>query len=295
MDKKSIAVIATGDMGHGVGRVLREHGYRVMTCLAGRSERSCKLALEAGIEDLPDLKTVALEADIFLSILPPDSAVELASRMAARITEVSRSITYVDCNAVAPETAAEISRIVTTAGASFIDAGIIGLAPGKALPRFYVSGDDTSAMEALDGCGFTVIPMLGGGCQASAIKMCYAALTKGTWSLHTAVLLAAHQLGVSNTLIDELSASQAEDLERMRARVPLISADSGRWVGEMEQIALTFGEVGVPNSFHKGAAEIFKILAKTPLANETRESMDTSRTIADVVPIFAKHLHTSAK
>lgn len=290
MASKTIAVVATGDMGHAVGRALIEHGHRAVTCLAGRSGRSRGLAEKAGIEDLPDLVTVAKEADIFLSILPPARALDLARDMAAAMQAAGRAPVYVDCNAISPDTAAEVGAIVGAAGAAFIDAGIIGLAPGKATPRFYVSGVDTHPMEDLDGCGFNVIAMPGGGCQGSALKMCYAALTKGTWALFTSVLVAAERMGVTDTLMDEFSKSQKTELARMEARVPFIPADSGRWIGEMEEIAASFRSAGVTDGFHEGAAEIFRLLARTPFAAEERETLDTSRTLADAVPVYAAHI-----
>jgi len=295
MSKQTIAVVATGDMGHGVGQALNEHGHRAVTSLTGRSQHSRDLAERAGIEDLGSLERIAEEADMFLSILPPALAVDLAEEMAAAMKAVGRTPVYVDCNAIAPETAAEVGRAVTAVGAPFIDAGIIGLRPGKATPRFYVSGDDTGPMEALDGCGFKVIPIPGGGCQGSAVKMCYAGLTKGTWTLHTSILLAAEQMGVMAPLMDEFSISQVDDLARMQARVPFIPADSGRWIGEMEEIAKSFKDAGVPDGFHKGAAEIFRILARTPFASETREDMDKSRTLADAIPVYAEHLDANKK
>jgi putative dehydrogenase len=290
MDAKTIAVVATGDMGHAVGRALIDYGHRAVTCLAGRSARSRGLAEKAGIEDLPDLETVAREADLFLSILPPANALGLARDMAAAMTKAGRAPVYVDCNAIAPETAAEVGAIVKAAGAAFIDAGIIGLAPGKATPRFYISGDDTAPMEALDGCGFKVIAMPGGGCQGSAIKMCYAGLTKGTWGLYTVVLLAAERMGVRPMLMQEFADSQKPELTRMEARLPFVPADAGRWIGEMEEIAKSFRDAGVPGDFHDGAAEIYRILARTPFASETRETLDGSRTLEQSVPVFAAHI-----
>ncbi|MEK9751954.1 MAG: DUF1932 domain-containing protein [Rhodospirillaceae bacterium] len=290
MDAKTIAVVATGDMGHAVGRALIDHGHRAVTCLAGRSARSRGLAEKACIEDLPDLETVAREADLFLSILPPANALGLARDMAAAMTKAGRAPVYVDCNAIAPETAAEVGAIVKAAGAAFIDAGIIGLAPGKATPRFYISGDDTAPMEALEGCGFKVIAMPGGGCQGSAVKMCYAGLTKGTWGLYTVVLLAAERMGVRPMLMQEFADSQKPELKRMEARLPFVPADAGRWIGEMEEIAKSFRDAGVPGHFHDGAAEIFRILARTPFASETRETLDESRTLEQSVPVFAAHI-----
>ncbi|MBM10346.1 MAG: hypothetical protein CMF69_12415 [Magnetovibrio sp.] len=287
---ETIAVVGTGDMGHAVGRSLIENGYRVVTTLTDRSQHSRDLAAKVGIEDLKSLEAVASEADLLLSIVPPAVATSVATDMVAAMASVGRTLIYVDCNAIAPETASAIGLLVEEGGATFIDAGIIGLAPGKDMTRFYVSGDDTSSMKALDGCGFRVITMSGGGCQGSAIKMCYAALTKGTWTLQLALLLAAEKLGVREILPDEFANSQANDLFRMEQRLPFIPADARRWVGEMEEIAKCFKGVGVPDRFHKGAAEIFRVLAQTPFAKETRDNIDKKRTLNDVIPVYSEYL-----
>ena len=110
MKSKSIAVVATGDMGHAVGRALVQNGYRVVTSLLGRSQRSCNLAINAGIEDLGSLEAVAREADLFFSILPPLVATSLAKDMLSAMLSAGRALIYVDCNAIAPETAAGISK-----------------------------------------------------------------------------------------------------------------------------------------------------------------------------------------
>ena len=203
--------------------------------------------------------------------------------------EAGSTPVYVDCNAISPATAREACDAITSAGAAFIDAGIIGLAPGKGGgTRFYVSGSDVSAMLALDGKGFDVISLGDEVGRASAMKMVYAALTKGTWTLQTAVMLAAEKLGLTEELTAEFAFSQKPALEAMRARIPRLPADSGRWIGEMEEIAATFADAGVTSGFHNGAADIFRVLAQTPFASETRETMDTSRTMEDALKVYAQ-------
>ena len=290
MTSKTIAVVAMGDMGHAVGRVLRDHGHDVITCLAGRSQTSREMAERAGARDVADLKTLAGEADMFLSILPPSSALDLARDVARAMQAAATTLTYVDCNAVSPATAQQIADAVGPAGAPFIDAGIVGAAPGKATPRFHVSGPDTSAMEDLDGCGIIVKPCGHAPGDASAVKMCYAALTKGTFTLHTALLMAAKSLGVYDTVLEELAHSQSATLAKMEGRVPFIPADAGRWIGEMEEIAATFRDAGVTGGFHDGAASVLRVLAETPFADETRETLDRSRGLDDAVTEYVKHL-----
>lgn len=288
---QTIAILGTGDMGHAVGRVLGAHGHDVVTCLAGRSRRSRRLAEEAGIGEVADLEALVRAADLVLAIVPPAAAANAAQAVAAAMAAGGATPPYVDCNAVSPATARRVGDTIAAAGAPFIDAGIIGRAPGRgSVPRFYVSGPDTRPVQGLDGEGIAIKvvgPEVG---RASALKMCYAALTKGTFTLHAAVLVAAEALGLSAELRDELLFSQPDAYARMQAMVPRLPADAGRWIGEMEEIAATFEAAGVTPAFHHGAAEIFRLLAETPYAAETRETLDTNRTLDEAVRVYAQHL-----
>lgn len=291
-----IAILMPGDMGHGVGRALREHGHRVLTCLSGRSERTRGLAEQAGLEDTENLEVLVGAADMVLSILPPGRALEQAESVARVMAATGDRPVYVDCNAISPQLAKEVGRVISNAGSPFIDAGIIGLAPGKpGRTRFYVSGNDAAPILALDGKGFEVLALDGPAGTASGLKMCYAALTKGKWSLYTALLLTAHRLGLSEALTSEFEDSQQNDLKAMRDRIPRLPADAERWAEEMDEIAATFAGVGVPSDFHEGAAEIYRILARTPLASETRETIDTTRTMEQTLDVIAEVLPERGK
>ena len=291
MTENRIAILMPGDMGHAVGRALRRHGHDVLTCLAGRSARTRGLAAAAEMRDAGSLEALVAEADLILSILPPEAAVAQAGAVAAAMTATGARPLYVDCNAISPQTARKIGATIAAAGAPFIDCGIIGAAPGKGKPtRFHVSGPDTGAMERLDGKGIRVLPLGPEIGRASALKMVYAGLTKGTMTLHTAMLLAAWQLGVYDEAVAEYADSQPAALAAMQGRVPRIPADAGRWIGEMEEIAATLAEVGVTTGFHDGAAEIYRVLNRTPFALETRETLDQSRTIDEAIPVYARYL-----
>ncbi|MEM1200483.1 MAG: DUF1932 domain-containing protein [Pseudomonadota bacterium] len=291
MTPATIAILMPGDMGHGVGRALKEHGKDVITALDGRSERTKGLAEAAGLTDVGSIRAAVEAADLILSILPPGSALDQARQVAADMTATGARPVYVDCNAVSPDTAIETGEVIAAAGAPFIDCGIIGLAPGKGGgTRFYVSGQDTGPMLALNGLGFDVSAVGTEPGRASALKMSYAGLTKGTWTLHTAVLLAAQQLGVLPELLNEFRISQAATLKDMEGRISRLPADSGRWIGEMEEIASTFASAGVTPGFHEGAAEIFRLLSQTPFASETRETIDPNRTMEQALAVFGEQI-----
>ena len=290
-----VAILSPGDMGHAVGALLAERGFRLVSALAKRSELTRSRAERAGIEDEGDLDGVVSAAEGILAILPPAEAEPLARRVAEAMQRTGRTPIYADCNAVSPATARRIAAAITAAGASFIDAGIIGAAPGPKRPdtRFYVSGPQSKWLEGLAGRGakggITVTGLGEEIGRASAIKMTYAALTKGTMTLQAAVLMTAMRLGVFDELGREFQKSQSEAWARMGV-LPFLPADSGRWIGEMEQIAATFRDAGVPNDFHRGAAAIFRIMAATPFAAESRESLDRSRTLEDAIRVFSEQL-----
>ena len=291
----TVGIQSPGDMGSGVGRELIARGFRVATCLAGRSERSQALADAAGLEVAESLDALVESADVVLSILPPAAAESFAGEAAAAFRRTGARPAFADCNAISPATARRVADCFAGTGAAVIDAGIVGPAPGNSpLPtRFYCSGPDTRALEALDGANLSVRRLGDDIGRASAMKMLYAAITKGTFTLHTAALLAARIHGLSETLHAELEASQPAAFSAMNRMVPRLPLDAARWVGEMHEIRDTLAAAGLPAGFHQGAAEVFELLARTPIAAETRETVDPSRTLDDALEIYAATLDSS--
>src|SRR5687767_6794426 len=120
----TVAIVAQGAMGAGVGARLVERGLHVITSLAGRSEASARRAKAAGMVAVSDQECA--EADFFLSICPPSDALALAQKMAALIAPGNKKPIYVDCNAVSPPTKVVIGNAILHAGSPFVDVGIIG-------------------------------------------------------------------------------------------------------------------------------------------------------------------------
>ena len=277
-------------MGHSVGRCLLEGGFDVATCLTGRSERTRTLTEAAGIRDEPDLDNLVRETDLILAILVPDQALTLAGLVAEVMNRTGSSPAYADCNAVSPDTARAIGRIITGAGGRFIDAGIIGGPPGAdEKTRFYASGPHEAILTQLDGHGILVRPLGGEVGRASGIKMCYASVTKGTSALHAAALTAAEVMGLGEELLAEFAESQAPRLKAMGG-VNSLSAKAFRWIGEMREIAATYEQAGVSPGFHEGAEHIFRLIAESPIGHERPETVDRDRTLEETVAIFAEEL-----
>lgn len=286
---QTIGIVGTGDMGSAVGAVLRAAGYRVLTALDGRSGASCQLAARAGLEDCGTLSRLLEASDVFLAILPPAQASGLAREAAGIIAASGRKLVYADCNAVSPATVGAIAALFAGGPARFVDVGIVGPAPRPATPgptRFYVSGAERGAIKALQAPEIAVVDLGDEIGRASAMKMCYAALNKGVDALYADILLAALRLGVESELRQELDASQPEAARRIARRLPFLAATAERYTGEMVEIAATFDAAGVSGDFHRGAAWLYGLLARSGLAHETRATLPEQRSLDEALAAF---------
>ena len=213
MELRCVGVMSPGDMGQAVAAQIKAKGLRVVTALAGRSDRSRALAAAAGLEDVGTLGRMVAECDVILSIMNPAAAAEFAGAAAQAIAASPRKPLFVDCNAVSPATVRAIEREFTAAGAAFVDAGIIGPPPrGTAQPRLYVSGAQAARIAALETPQLLVRIVGERMGEASALKMCYGAMTKGTTALALELLIAARHLGVEDALERELIDTRRRNL-----------------------------------------------------------------------------------
>ncbi len=287
----TIGILSPGDMGHTVGTVLRQNGLRVITCLHGRSQRTRQLAEKAGIVDVPTYPQLATEADLILSIMVPAQAMSAAKTVADALQQTDTTLTYSDCNAIAPQTVRKLGEVITSAGGTFVDASIIGPPPRTpGATRFYASGPQLETFSELNRYGLDVRPLGDAIGLASAIKMCYASLTKGLTALCTELLTAAALLGVSDALTAEFQLSQAALFERMEKGLPSMPPKARRWIGEMEEISATFEHVGLTPNILTGAADMYRFVGETHLAELPPEARDQFPTLAELIAIFAEHI-----
>ncbi len=292
MALETVAIISPGDMGHAVGRMLGSHGIEVISCLSNRSERTKRLAAEGGIRDFSTMAEMLERANLVLSIVPPGLAAQVAHKVAESMSVSGFCPPYADCNAVSPETAKTIAERILDAGADFIDGGILGPPPSgvRSNTRFYFSGERAALLSELDGKGI-VVRLLGEEIgRASGIKMCYAALTKGTHALQTAVITLAEALGLTEEVCHEFQTSQEASYEQMTSSAPRLPVVAWRYIDEMKQITQTFETAGVTPKFHQGAAAIYSHLATTPLAKQTLETMNKNLSPKQAAAVYAKRL-----
>jgi len=240
----TVGLLHPGEMGAAVGAVLRGQGVRVVWASEGRSEETRARAEAAGLEDAGSVVEVA-RSDVVFSICPPHAALEVAR--SAEFAGV-----YVDANAVSPATAREVAEAV----GEFVDGGIVGSPPREpGTTRLYLSGDRASEVAELFAGSALDARVVS---NASAVKMAYAAWTKGTAAMLLAIRELARREGVEDTLLAEWDLSVPELRERYERARRSAEAKGWRWVGEMEEIAATFEADGLPGGFHRGAAEVYR-------------------------------------
>jgi putative dehydrogenase len=256
-----VAVVAPGMMGAAVGKRLVDHGVKVLTSLKGRSVGSQERAKAAGMIAVSDEEIAA--TDFILSILPPGEAVALAQRFAPVLTASNSKPVFVDCNAVSPRTVDRIAAAVAPTGSPFVDAGIIGAPPkpNDAGPRFYASGKEAPRFARLREFGLDVRVLAGPMSAASALKMSYAGITKGTQALAAAMLLAATRGGTADALSAELSGSQPQMLAWLKRNLSQMPPKAYRWVAEMHEIADFVGEDASAHELYVGAAHFYEQIA----------------------------------
>src|SRR5215470_19551928 len=257
-----VAVIAPGMMGAAVAGRLVENGVKVLTALAGRSPETVARAGKHGLTAAGEEEIAA--AEFILSIVPPGEAVALAQRLAPTLTASNSKPVYVDCNAVSPATAERIADAIAPTGAPFVDAGIIGAPPkgNDAGPRIYASGPHAPRFAALKECGLDIRVLGGPMSAASALKMSYAGITKGTQALGAAMLLAATRGGTADALFAELQGSQPQMLAWLKRSLAQMPPKAYRWVAEMHEIADFVGEDPSAHELYLGAAHFYEQIAR---------------------------------
>lgn len=269
---KKIGITSIGDMGQAVAVRLKACGFEVYTSLEGRSERTAGLTRKAGVADCGTIEKLVSTCDAVLSILDPAAAVAKAHEIAEAIRVTGRKIIFVDCNAISPDTAHEIDQLITGAGGISIDGGILRVTVGgKQEIRLYVSGSEAPVLTQIvdDQLRIHVVGEQIG--NASGLKMCYGAFTKGALALGMELFLTAGKLGVIEHLEAEFQASQPEVYKWILGRAVGMAPKAYRYVPEMLEVAKTFEEAGFTPRMLQGAADMFEWISKTPLAGENLE------------------------
>jgi 3-hydroxyisobutyrate dehydrogenase-like beta-hydroxyacid dehydrogenase len=277
MINQKVGILHPGMMGISVAATVQNSGHTVCWASEGRSRQTRERAEKFNLNDSDTLANLCETCTVIVSVCPPHAAEELAHRVLAH----SFQGFYLDVNAISPQRAVRIGKAMREAGAEFVDGGIIGEPAWEPQKTWlYLSGEKAQEASTCFSGGPLETAVIGAEVgKASALKMCYAAYTKGTTALLCAILATAEVLGVRQELATQWSRDWSNFGEQSGQRVRKVTAKAWRFAGEMAEIAATFREAGLPGEFHAAAEMIyrriegFKDAPSTPALEEVLKTL----------------------
>lgn len=259
-----IGLVGLGEMGSEIGRFFVKNDFEVVSVFNQRSKESTNRAKNYGIKDAETIENFCQKSNIIISIIPPDKALKTANEY-SKFIEIDSDLIYCDLNAVSTKTAKKISNIFRKKNVEYVDGSIMGGPPNDNYsPRVYLSGEKSEELKFLSGNGVDIKILNGAPFRASAIKMVYASITKGSKALVAASLIVAKRNNVYEDLIDELSFSEEYFYKTATKDIPNIKHKAYRWVGEMNEISHTFKDSGLDGGTHKEASIVYDLIKELP-------------------------------
>jgi 3-hydroxyisobutyrate dehydrogenase-like beta-hydroxyacid dehydrogenase len=272
----TVGLLHPGEMGAAVGGCLVSVGHEVLWDPAGRSRATTGRALAAELTGVTFDRLVA-KSSVILSICPPHAALDVAHQVAA----AGYTGCYVDANAISVATAEQVAAVVTVAGAAYVDGGIIGEPPETAgYTRLYLSGPQADEVRVLFSRSRLDARIAEGPrYAASAVKMAYAAWTKGSSALLLAARALARANGVERTLLAEWQMSQPTLAAQSERSASAAAMKGWRWVAEMEEIAASMSAAGLPDGFHEAAADVYDRASRADVPSGRRTATTAKETL----------------
>jgi len=273
-----IGILHPGEMGVSIAASARNSGYPVYWVSENRSGQTRSRAEDHGLIETESIFELCEICDIIICVCPPHAAEEVARLVIAGKFQG----TYVDANAISPQRAARIEEMMREANIHFIDGSIIGgpaWKPGETV--LYLSGknaDDVANCFKNGPLSTKIIGEVVG--KASALKMCYAAYSKGTTALLSAILATAESLGVRKELYQQWDLDDPAFSGQAHRRVVGAANKAWRFEGEMQEVESTFQAAGLPGGFHAAAAEVYHRMAA--LKNSSMQ-----HTLDEIIDIIA--------
>ena len=269
MNLPKIGILHPGAMGISVAASAKDSGYNVLWASEGRSEDTKNRAETHQLTDVKTISALCEQSDIILSVCPPHAAEDIAEQ----VINAKFNGLFVDANAISPQKALRINEKLAVAHIDFVDGGIIG-GPAWHSGRtwLYLSGERSEEVTDLFAGGALETEIISKEIgKASALKMVYAANTKGSTALLALTLSAAHKLGVKDDLERQWHRQDETLVTENQNRIRRVTQKAWRFAGEMEEMVETFGEIDLPSGFHASAANLYRRLAKFKDADELPE------------------------
>jgi 3-hydroxyisobutyrate dehydrogenase-like beta-hydroxyacid dehydrogenase len=228
-----VGLLFPGEMGALVGAAV---AGEVLWASEGRSEAT--RARAEGFRDVGTVRELVAASELVISLCPPAIAEDVAGEVAAEGFEGI----YVEGNAISPGRAKRIAGYLRCVDGAVISSRDVNL---------YLSGatEDVATVAALFTAGeVRPIALEGGVGAASALKMAFGGWNKIGSALTAQAYAIARAYGVGDALAGEGVNSD---------RFVRSARKAWRWAPEMDEVADTCRELGLPEGMGRGAAELF--------------------------------------
>ena len=231
-----------------------------------RSAKTRERAARAQLIECARLDDLASICELLVSVCPP----EASNTLAATVLASGFRGVFVEANAISPQRSRAIGATFEDSGIEYVDGGIVGPPAWQAgSTRLYLSGAAGEMMASVFAGGVLELRFIDAHIgSASAMKMCYAAFTKGSTAVVAEVLAAAAHFGVADFLTSEWG---GDAMHKRVNSVRRIAGRAWRWESEMHEIADTLASAGLPDGIHRAAADLYSRLASYKDCSELPE------------------------
>jgi 3-hydroxyisobutyrate dehydrogenase-like beta-hydroxyacid dehydrogenase len=283
-----IAVLYPGDMGAALAAVLVARGYRVITALAGRGEKTAARCRELGLEVLASLADVIREANVVLSVVPPAAAEEMAAVYCELAKSAPVGALFVDVNSIGPELAGAIAARLHKTGVGFVDAAVNGLAKNltKSGTLLLSGGRADEVAKLFDGA--VRVRVLGTEIgQASTMKMLLAGLSKGLCGLFAELALIAQRRGMLGEMLEASAQIYPGMMLVVDRMLPTYAQHAGRRATEMNELEETARNAGIEPCVIDAVRRLHEEMAGASFGASGDGSSDSGFTVASLVQRLA--------
>jgi 3-hydroxyisobutyrate dehydrogenase-like beta-hydroxyacid dehydrogenase len=261
----TVGVLYPGEMGAAVAGLLRARGSIVVTTLTGRSDTTARRCREAGVQVLGSLADVVRCSNVVISLVSPSSADQVADDYGRLADCAPRGALYVDANSIGPDLCKRIAQRIETAGVSFVDAAINGLAKNlTSSATLFLSGSRAGEVERLF-AGAARIRVLGTQVdRASAMKMLLAGMSKGLCALFSELALVGARQGMLTEMIDACTAIYPGMMTVIDRMLPTYAQHASRRAEEMHELEQTARSADVEPCVIAAISRFHESLAAVP-------------------------------
>ncbi len=281
---KRIGILSPGELGAGIGKLLVEAGFDVLTTLEDRSERTRKICLEAGLQSLATMREVVQSSDIILSFVPPAASIKAAEQYCSLAAFAPRDQLYVDVNSISPATARQIGELVASAGLRFVDASIHGQAAKlRSAGTLYLSGEAAEEVAELFS-GHVRVKLLGRiPGQASAFKMLMGGMSKGMIALFIEMGLVARSAGLLDEVLNDYQHYYPGVMEAIERMLPTYPRHALRRSGEMQELEQMVLSLGMQPGLISEARRLITAVGELDLTRDREDKELTGWSVKEVI------------